>query len=575
MKRYSEQFRTNFWVGFLIAWFLISSINAQTKKNADNSRDLIFAPSKKMALIIGNSEYGARPLRNPVNDARLVGESLETVGFQTTVKENLTLTEMKTAIQNFSRQLPKGSVGLFYYAGHGVQIDGRNFLVPVDFNPAESDIAKQAVEVDELMKALAGKSGLSIVILDACRNAPAGFTASNKPGLAEIRNAPAGTFIAFSTAPGKTAADGRGDNSPYSSALAENLLLRPSRLEDVFIRTRIQMDYLTGGKQTPWENSSIRQVFYFTEDTLSKSPIVAAHIPPTISTSLGRLLNIPVAVPVLNEAGRQISTISKTASYFVENGIGLEMAQIRGGKFLMGTNAAEVEKAYDDARKTADELTQETIAAEMPQHRVNMVGFFMGKYEITQAQWQAVTGKLPNGIPPDFRGAGFPVINVSWRQANDFCQKLSSLTGKTYRLPSEAEWEYAAKAGTDTPFAFGKSINSNVVNFMATVPYLSAAKGEYRESLVPVGSLRVLNGFGLADMHGNVWEWTADNWSDDYSDAPTDGSAWETNDEDYRLYRVMRGGSWDSIGNNCRSAHRRKQPQTNGSTKIGFRVVMQ
>ena len=142
-------------------------------------------------------------------------------------------------------------------------------------------------------------------------------------------------------------------------------------------------------------------------------------------------------------------------------------------------------------------------------------------------------------------------------------------------MPSEAEWEYAAKAGTDTPFAFGKSINSNVANFMATVPYLSAAKGEYRQSLISVGSLRVLNGFGLADMHGNVWEWTADNWSDDYSDAPTDGSAWETDDEDYRLYRVIRGGSWDSIGNNCRSSHRRKQPQTNGSTKIGFRVVMQ
>jgi len=126
------------------------------------------------------------------------------------------------------------------------------------------------------------------------------------------------------------------------------------------------MDFLTGGKQTPWENSSIRQVFYFTEDTLSQSPIVAANIPPTISTSLGRLLNIPVAVPVLNETGRQISLASKTASYFVENGIGLEMAQIRGGKFLMGTNAADIEKAYGDARKTADELTQETVAAEMP-----------------------------------------------------------------------------------------------------------------------------------------------------------------------------------------------------------------
>lgn len=554
----------------LISFISILTINAQPLKKSVSP---VFSPKERSALIIGNSDYDSIPLRNPVNDARLINDSLRAVGFKTAVKENLTLAQMKAAIRSFASALPKGGVGLFYFAGHGVQINGRNFLIPTDFDQAESDVAKQSLEVDELLKSITGQSGLNIVILDACRNKPDEFWASDKKGLAEILNAPIGTLIAFSTAPGRTAPDGLGKNSPYSEALAGNLLLRPSRLEDVFIRTRIQVDSKTSGKQTPWENSSINTTFYFTEDILSEIP--DAKIPPIISDSLGRLSDLTFAVPMLNETGYQMSTVKKVVSYFMENNIRLEMAQIRGGRFLMGTNWAEIEKAYSDSINHKDALTRETIAAEMPQHQVNIAGFFMSKYEITQAQWQAVMGNLPDDIPQKFRGESFPVINISWHKANEFCQKLSLLTGKTYRLPTEAEWEYAAKAGTDAPFGFGQSINSNLANFRATVPYLSAAKGEYREKLIAVGSLNALNGFGLADMHGNVWEWTADNWSDDYNNARTNGSAWMTNAQDYRLYRVIRGGSWDSIGNNCRSTHRRKQPQTYGSEKIGFRVVMQ
>ncbi len=556
----------------LIGYVLILTTGAEAQKKPVNSRDVGFSPKKRLALIIGNSDYDIGALPNPVNDARLIDKSLQEIGFQTIVKENLRYAEMKTAIREFASQMPPGGVRLFYYAGHGVQINGRNFLIPTDFDAAETDVAKQALEVDEIFKSIAGKSGLNIIILDACRNAPKGLEASNKPGLAEISNAPIGTYIAFSTAPGRTAKDGTGENSPYSAALADNLRLRPSRLEDVFIRTRIQVDSTTGGQQTPWENSSLRTTFFFTEDALAETS--PATILPVIASSLGKLLSSPAAVPVLNETGRQVSIANKAISYFAENKLGLEMAQIRGGKFPMGTNWAEIEKAYVDANAANDKLTKTEIAAEMPQHQVNVAGFFMSRYEITQAQWEIVMGNLPN-IPPNFRGANFPVINVNWRQANDFCQKLSILTGKTYRLPTEAEWEYAAKAGIDTPFGFGKAINSNLVNFRATVPYLSAARGEFRQTLIAVGSLRAFNNFGLADMHGNVWEWTADNWSDDYNNAPTDGSAWETDDKNYRLYRVMRGGSWDSIGNNCRATARRKQPQTTGSTKIGFRVVMQ
>ncbi|HSK74296.1 MAG TPA: SUMF1/EgtB/PvdO family nonheme iron enzyme [Pyrinomonadaceae bacterium] len=537
-----------------------------------------------MALVIGNSDYESSPLPNPVNDARLMADSLNEVGFQTVIRENLSLEEMKAAIQSFTGKLPKNGVGLFYYAGHGVQIDGRNFLIPVDFDASQSDVAGQAIEVDSVIGAITGKSGLNILILDACRNAPKGFSASssNKKGLAEIKNAPAGTYIAFSTAPGKTAKDGTGENSPYSLSLAENLRLRPSRLEDVFIRTRIQVDDLTGGEQTPWENSSIRMVFHFTEDTFAQIPELPFN--PSAVADIGRILKMPVTVPILNESGRRINTLKNAVTYFIENEINLEMMQIPGGKFLMGASAEQAAAAYQDAKskKNIPEARPETVAAEMPRHQVNVPGFFMSKTEITQVQWQMVMGrdKMPN-IPEKFRGADLPVVNVSWRKADEFCQKLSQLTGKNYRLPTEAEWEFAAKARNDAPFAFGETISSMLANFRGNMPFLAAARGEFRAALVPVGSLGNLNAFGLADMHGNVWEWTADNWHDDYTGAPTDGSSWEAEepedeeDEDPRLFRVIRGGSWDSIAGNCRSSHRRRQPQMIGSTKIGFRVVMQ
>ena len=607
MKFSSNKIWQKILAGFLISVFSMSTLNGQTRKkaadfsakqpkiNVINTVSAVFTSDKKFALVIGNSEYESSPLRNPVNDAQLIGQSLSEIGFQTAVKENLSLSAMSAAIQNFTRQLPKGSVGLFYFAGHGIQIDGRNFLIPTDFNPAQTDVAKQAIDVESVINAVAGKSALNILILDACRNAPKGFSVSsaNKKGLAEIKNAPIGTYIAFSTAPGKTAKDGTGDNSPYSQSLADNLRLRPSRLEDVFIRTRIQTDNLTGGEQTPWESSSLRTVFHFTEDTFAETSDVGFK-PPIVKHS-GSLLRLPVVVPILNESGRQINTLPQTASYFVENDFDLQMMQIRGGKFAMGTSWQEVEAAYKGAKKYKSETNEDeedgedeedetdkelkSIPAEMPQHQVNVPGFFISKHEITQAQWQTVMGKLPDGVPGKFRGADLPVVNISWRQADEFCQKLSAKTGKNYRLPTEAEWEYAARAGSSTAFAFGKTINSSLVNYRGNAPFLAAASGIFRNAPVPVGSLNNLNGFGLADMHGNVWEWTADNWHDEYNGAPTDGSAWEAgaptnDDEDPRLFRVIRGGSWDSTASSCRSSHRRRYPQIIRSTKIGFRVVM-
>ncbi len=186
--------------------------------------------------------------------------------------------------------------------------------------------------------------------------------------------------------------------------------------------------------------------------------------------------------------------------------------------------------------------------SEEPQHNVNISPFFMGKYEVTQGQWEAVMGNNPS----NFKGAKRPVEEVSWAQAVEFCRKLSQKTGKTYRLPSEAEWEYACRAGTTTPFYFGDTSTPDLVNYDGNHPYGSAPKGLYRKQTTDVGSFPP-NPFGLYDMHGNVWEWCSDRWHDNYNGAPTDGSSWETGTNDNR---VLRGGSWDLNAVFCRSAYR-------------------
>jgi eukaryotic-like serine/threonine-protein kinase len=165
-----------------------------------------------------------------------------------------------------------------------------------------------------------------------------------------------------------------------------------------------------------------------------------------------------------------------------------------------------------------------------------------------------------------------PVTQVSWEKAVEFCERLKKKTGKPYRLPSEAEWEYGARAGTKTPFAFGPTITPKIVNYNGYYPYGSAPKGIYRGKTVEVGSLGMANAFGLFDMHGNVSEWCQDFWHKGYKGAPNDGSAWLSGGDSG--LRVLRGGSWDNVGMHCRSASRSYLNADVGIGNIGFRVVV-
>ncbi|MBD2442041.1 SUMF1/EgtB/PvdO family nonheme iron enzyme [Dolichospermum sp. FACHB-1091] len=249
-----------------------------------------------------------------------------------------------------------------------------------------------------------------------------------------------------------------------------------------------------------------------------------------------------------------------SAKYFTEdlgNGVTLDMVEIPGGTFIMGSPTSEENRS----------------SSESPQHQVTVPSFYMGKYELTQAQYQAIMRRNPFNFmgrnPSNFKGDNRPVEGVSWNNAVEFCKKLSQKTGKNYRLPSEAEWEYACRAGTTTPFYFGESITPDLVNYDGNHTYASAPKGKYRRQTTDVGTFPP-NSFGLYDMHGNVWEWCQDDYKNDYINAPTDGSALTSPS---RSAKLLRGGSWYDTPAYCRSAYRSYYNLGLSSLDVGFRVV--
>jgi formylglycine-generating enzyme required for sulfatase activity len=247
------------------------------------------------------------------------------------------------------------------------------------------------------------------------------------------------------------------------------------------------------------------------------------------------------------------------------NGIHLPMVLIPPGEFVMGAPADELESRSN----------------ERPQHLVTIKQpFFMSQCPITQAQWQAIMGNNPARFTSN---VNLPVESVTWQGAQKFCRRLSSKTQRSYGLPSEAQWEYACRAGTTTPFHFGKTIDAEIANYRAedqkmgesifSGNYDQGALGLFRKQTTPVGSMGVFNAFGLCDMHGNVWEWCEDDWHDDYKGAPNDGSVWMNYTSKKSSLKVLRGGSWYGNPSYCRSACRNSYVIDLRYDDLGFRVV--
>ena len=505
----------------LLMLTLLGTAGAQSAREL--ARETGKPPLSRTALVIGNGTYPNAPLTNPVNDATDVAAALRALGFEVLSYTNLDQNSMKRAIREFGTKLKlKGGAGLFYYAGHGVQVKGINYLIPVgtEIN-SEEEVEYEAVEAGlALAQMEAAKNSINIVILDACRNNPfARSYRSADKGLAQI-NAPSGTLIAYSTAPGSVASDGSGRNGLYTQELLKQIRKPGLSIEDVFKQIRISVRSATSGSQTPWESSSLTGEFYF-----NQAGVLPKNDPAPSS-----------------EASRP------TLFRQIRNSVGVILRPIAPGEFKMGSASS---------RDTS------------PVRTVRLGEFWISAHEITIGQWKKVMGELPAQLVRAERklqeSDDQPIVYVSWNDAKQFIERLNAIDKNwQYRLPTEAEWEYACRAGTTTYYSFGNELKLEQANFDETT--LNSEHGASK----PVMSYP-LNQFGLYDMHGNVSEWVEDAYAGSYANLPTDGSANAGGSSNPP--RVFRGGSWANDAGLLRCDVRRSGGTGLRDSRVGFRIV--
>jgi formylglycine-generating enzyme required for sulfatase activity len=588
---------------------------------------------KRVALVVGNARYADRPLRNPGNDSALMARTLTTLGFDVQVASDVDRRSMLNALRDFEIRALGADVALFYFAGHGVQVGGANYLIPVNAGiRLENDVPDEAIDAATVLRRIEdSRAKVGLVVLDACRDNPfPGASRSSARGLARM-NAPTGTIVAYATAPGSTADDGSGDNGTYTAALARFLTTPGLDVKEIFDRTAQEVERVTNGKQRPREDIGLRGRFALLEapvvpaapsvslmasaeaTPMAPDPDVEAwelakrrdtlasyeaylqafprgrYVPSARSALAGLRVDSPPDVAAPARATQEVinfTTVAAALQGGVEQATAAqaaaaevaarerparkpgevfrdcpqcpEMVVIPAGSALMGSARTEPGRTDDEG----------------PQRTVNIGVFAIGKFEVTQAEWLAVMGNSPSSSPACDRtwfGALIgtaercPVENVSWQDVQEFLRRLSEKTGQTYRLPSEAEWEYAARAGSVGPYPWGDSVGVGNAN-CSTCAGRWSGKGP-----APVGSFKA-NAFGLHDMHGNVWEWVQDVWHDNYVGSPSNGSAWVSGGDQNQ--RVFRGGSSSSVARNLRSANRSRSAPDSTNSQIGFRIAM-
>ncbi len=570
------------------------------------------ANEQRVALVIGNATYKEAPLRNPVNDATDMAAELKQMGFSVTLRTNSGPREMRAAIREFSQSLRKGGVGLFYFAGHGVQAKGRNYLIPVNADIREEfELEDEAVDANRVLAGMeeAGNR-VNIVILDACRNNPfARSWRSAASGLAQM-SAPAGSFVAFATAPGSVAADGSGRNGLFTENLLRSLREPDSDIDRVFTRVTAGVARTTANKQVPWKSSSLTGEFRFRggEQVASAAPSASTAAPQAFDSSANdrafwdsvkdtrsadelraylkrfpdglfvdlahaRLRALGVQSAPVAPAAQVASAAPTTAAIQQAAPAGSIASMARGTVFRDCADCPEMVVIPPGSFTMGSPESEPQRMDEGPQHTVTISKpFAAGKFELTFDEWDACVREGGCSHKPDDRGWGRgkrPVINVSWQDAKAYTAWLSRKTGRTYRLLTEAEWEYAARSGTTTAFYFGNTITPQQANYDPRSAYAGGPVGTHRGQTSAVGSYAA-NAFGLYDMHGNAAEWTEDCWYPGYKGATSDGSARVGGD---CTLRAQRGGSWFGDPRHVRSAYRERSLVERRDQWTGFRIA--
>lgn len=568
---------------------------------------VLFSQTKpRYALVIGNANYSQGRLKNPGNDADTIENRLQKCGFAVTVRKNLKqFSDFKSTVDSFYNKINKHSCEVFfYYSGHGIQQDGQNYLIPTEAEiNSFSDVSDYCFPLRTVLGKLEdSKSTTNIVVLDACRNNPfsRGLRGPGDKGLQAVTQELKESFIIYATSPNSVAADGRGKNSPMVSAFASNILQPGLSINDLLLRITDDVNRQVP-TQRPWGSVSMRKQFYFVPSTSESSGNGQTK---SISGAAGKniadivfITNVacslfvdddyiialkagiqqPLSVPAGNHKVRAVALEDTSVQwesefyYTPENtnvsyldlqlklvekiselnndprtirrrkaiqSIGQGMTKIKSGEFSMGNNSGNND--------------------ESPEHKAILSSYYISRYEITQEQWSAIMGDNPSGFG---NCSDCPVENVSWNEVARFIDTLNKLSGEKYRLPTEAEWEYAARGGgiirSASDFSGGGRVDK-----LGWV-YKNSSKKTH-----PAGELAG-NEQGIHDMTGNVAEWCHD-WYDGayYKRSKTENPQGPDNGKE----KVIRGGSWNDEDSNCRNSTRDKRPGDYKNKSVGFRV---
>lgn len=603
------------------------------------------AETRRVALVIGNASYAHAPLANPANDARAMGGTLRSLGFEVMEYTNATRQEMQEAIREFTQRLDAGGVGLFYFAGHGFRVANRTVLQPVDVDgrfPAR--LIADGVDVENVLADMsAPRPGkLNLVILDTCLNNPfrRGDQRSDHPDNPMASGLPEQTLVAYATAPGYPAADGA-RHGLYTATLLRAMAEPGRDVLDMFRRVQSAVSSASGQAQNPALSSSLSSGFRLLEsgqtpvlpnlvamagdeseagtasrgilpqnsaeqyelafwDSIKDSNFASDYDAYLQAYPKGRFAALakarlerlraaatpaPPAAPAAKAAPERVPAPATPAA--PERARPAPAATARTAPAPAqpadavpppkkpSTDATEIGEVKDCPtcpvlitlpRGTFTMGSNSDDPSEKPAHQVSIgEPFAIGKYEVTVEQWNACV--TANGCPRIASIASvdgnIPAFDISWDDAQRYVQWLSKLSGKPYRLPTEAEWEYAARGGTATRHWWGEQMR----------PGNASCKGcgdPWQQDMpVKVGSFAA-NAYGLHDVNGSVWEWVGDCWHNSYRGAPTDGRIWnEPNCRD----RVIRGGSWRDGSTYMLSATRFKYGASVRVSQNGFRVA--